>query len=55
MRMTARHCARAIVLALLAITPAVGQLTDEIPHASYYAGVQAFYAGEVSPNRAEIP
>ena len=42
------------MLALLAITPAIGQLTDEIPHASYYAGVQAFYAGEYRTAEREL-
>jgi tetratricopeptide (TPR) repeat protein len=54
MRLTARDCVGGGVLALLAITPAIGQLTDEIPHASYYAGVQAFYAGEYRTAEREL-
>src|SRR4051812_30023324 len=46
MDLLARTLAAGALLALLATQSAVAQLTDEIPHASYYAAKEAFYAGE---------
>lgn len=54
MGLSTRNCVVASVLALLAAMPAVGQLTDEIPHASYYSGVQAFYDGEYRTAEREL-
>jgi hypothetical protein len=45
MDLTARN-AFALVLAMLAASPAVAQLTDDIPSATYFAAAEAFYAGE---------
>jgi tetratricopeptide (TPR) repeat protein len=46
MDLTAGKPLSAAVLALLATSTALAQLGDEIPHASYYAAVQALYGGE---------
>jgi hypothetical protein len=46
MDLTAGKPLAAAVLALLATSTALAQLGDEIPHASYYAAVQALYGGE---------
>src|SRR5688500_11305623 len=35
-----------LLLALLAVAPAVGQIGDSIPHAPYYLATQAIYSGE---------
>ena len=45
MDLTARNCVAGVALALLTASTAVGQLNDEIPHASYYASSQALYYG----------
>src|SRR5436190_21747492 len=46
MDLTAGKPLSAAVLALLATSTALAQLGDEIPHASYYAAVQALYGGD---------
>jgi hypothetical protein len=46
MALTAGKPLAGAVLALLAASTAVAQLGDEVPHASYYAGMQSFYSGE---------
>ncbi len=46
MDLTAGKPSSAVMLALLAASTAFGQLGEEIPHASYYAAVQALYSGE---------
>jgi len=54
MRMTARNCVAGVLLALLAASPAAAQITEGIPHASYYAAVEAFYAGEYRTAEREL-
>ncbi|HEX3599378.1 MAG TPA: hypothetical protein VHU84_04510 [Lacipirellulaceae bacterium] len=44
--MSARTCVAGLMLALLSAAPSRAQVQDELPHASYYTGVDAFYAGE---------
>src|SRR5690242_11517476 len=54
MRISARYLVAVCTIALLAALPAAAQLTDEIPHAPYYAGAQAFYAGEYRTAEREL-
>ncbi len=54
MRITVRQYVTSAVLALLAAIPATAQLMDQIPHASYYAGVQSFYSGEYRSAEREL-
>src|SRR5438477_6398401 len=54
MDLTARTPLVAVMLALLAASTASAQLGDEIPHASYYASIQAFYAGEYRSAEREL-
>jgi hypothetical protein len=46
MALVSRCIASSAVLALLVASSAFAQLTDEIPHASYFVTKEAFYAGE---------
>jgi hypothetical protein len=46
MDLTAGKPLAAAVLVMLAASTAMAQLGDEVPHASYYAGMQSFYSGE---------
>jgi hypothetical protein len=49
-----RKILAAALLAGLAASPVAAQLTDEIPHASYYAASQAFYSGEYRDAEREL-
>jgi hypothetical protein len=46
MALVARRVTVSALLAMLVAMPARAQFTDEIPHASYFASKEAFYAGE---------
>src|SRR3990172_11109193 len=46
MNVTARKVLVGVMLSMLAASPAAAQLSDELPHTSYYLAVQAFYGGE---------
>jgi hypothetical protein len=46
MDLTARIFLGSVLLSSLAAMPAAGQLSEEIPHAPYYAGAEALYMGE---------
>lgn len=48
-----RFCAGWLVL-LLAASAAPAQLDDEVPHATYYLAVEAFYAGEYRTAEREL-
>ncbi len=54
MKLTAGKRFLALVLALLAASSASAQLGEEIPHASYYAAMQAFYSGEYRTAEREL-
>jgi hypothetical protein len=54
MDLTAGKSATAVMLALLAASTAFAQLGDEVPHATYYASMQAFYAGEYKGAEREL-
>ncbi|HVT29703.1 MAG TPA: hypothetical protein VHE81_16920 [Lacipirellulaceae bacterium] len=54
MKLTAVKLMIALVLALLAASPAFAQLGEEIPHASYYAAVQAVYSGDYRTAAREL-
>lgn len=54
MILIARRYGAGIALALLAASSAVAQLGDEIPHASYYGAVEAFYAGQYRDAEREL-
>src|SRR4051812_29376587 len=54
MRTSARYWIAIILLALLASSPAVAQLSEEIPHPSYYTAVDAFYSGDYRTAEREL-
>lgn len=54
MDLTARKPLFAVMLALLAASTAAAQLGEDIPHASYYASMQAFYAGDYKSAEREL-
>src|SRR3954454_19421274 len=54
MDLKAGNAFAAIVVALLAASSAAAQLGDEIPHATYYAAVQAVYSGEYRTAAREL-
>lgn len=54
MRSNARVCGVSALLALLSATSTFAQLMDEIPHAPYYAAVEAFHGGEYKTAEREL-
>lgn len=54
MDLKAGKLSAAVMLALLAASTAAAQLGDAIPHASYYASMGAFYAGDYKGAEREL-